>query len=113
MKRQCGRAISLRLAQVATSQCSVAGSAPPVIDPARTSQAVGVDVRNSATTATVASTSSTARSTTPMWQASNSRLAARGAAPFAPCPGGEVRGGAGEVADKIGGLRMTDCRYIE
>lgn len=59
------RARNVFAAQLATSQCTTAGSAPPVMEPASTSQAAGLGARNSATTATTASTSNTARSTAP------------------------------------------------
>ena len=76
-------------------------------------QAVGVDATKSIVAATAASTSSTARSTTPTWQVSNSRVPARGPARFAPCMEGEGSRWEGGGVDKIDGLRMTDCRYIE
>ncbi|GER18194.1 hypothetical protein VCH24_32180 [Variovorax boronicumulans] len=64
---------------------------------------------NSVATATTASTNTTVRSTTPIWQASNS------AGP--PRTGARARSGdaadvEGELADKIAGLRIADIRSI-
>jgi hypothetical protein len=86
--------------QAASSHRSVAGKAPPVTVAISTSHSAGAGEMNKVATATTASTNITVRSTTPIWQASNSAALARA--------GPRTRTGAGVagVADKIVGLRI-------
>ena len=58
-------------AQAAINHANVAGRAPPVSSANRSSQSIGWLAANMAPTPTTACTKSTARNTTPTWQASN------------------------------------------
>ena len=69
---------SLRLsAQTHSSQASTAGKAAPVSTAIWVIQPTGLAAPKMAATATMACTNSTARSTTPTWQVSNTRSRAR------------------------------------
>ena len=78
-------------AQTAISQASVAGSMPAVSSENRSSQSSGSMVSNMTPTPATACTNSTARSTTPTWQASNSKAPdAAGIKAAASSPGGRL-----------------------
>ena len=71
------RASSRLDTQATSSHDKVAGKVPPVTSASRITQSVKVSAANATPTPAQSSTNSTARSTTPVWQASNTKAGSR------------------------------------